>query len=119
MTNPVFPKMDKDMDSSLYAVEQEDKSLKTQMDGGYVVSRAKHTRKPRKTFKIGYTALLAPDKGRLMDFYDIVDCSLIFDWFDPPTQKTYQVRFAAPPAYNYKGIGYTQLWDVQLQLEQA
>jgi len=119
MTNPVFPKMDKEMDSSLYSVEQEDKSLKTKMEGGYVVSRAKHTRKPRKTWRVGYTALLAPDKKRLMEFYDVVDCSLIFDWTDPPTQEVYQVRFAATPSYNYKGMGHTQLWDVQLQLEQA
>lgn len=119
MTNPVFPTMDKEQDSKFYAITQEDKSLKTAMDGGYVVSRARHTRKPRKTFKTGYTGIGAADQERLLDFYDQVDCSRVFDWTDPVSRRVYQVRFGGAPTYSYTGIGSTRLWDVQLELEQA
>lgn len=119
MTNPVFPTMDKEQDSKFYEVAQEDKALKTTMDGGYVVSRAKHTRKPRKTFKTGYTGISNADRKRLMDFFDQVDCSVIFDWPDPVEKVVYQVRMNGALSFKYTGMGVTQIWDVTLELEQA
>jgi len=119
MTNPIFPTMDKEQDSKFYTVKQEDKSLKTEMDGGYVVSRAKHTRKPRKTWTTGYTGIGNADKQRLMDFYDEVNGSVIFDWTDPVSKAVFQVRFTSQPEFKYTGLGVAQLWDVQLELQQA
>lgn len=120
MTNPVFPTMDKDQDSRFYSVDLEDKAMKSQMDGGYVVSRAKHTRRPRRSFKTGFTGILNADRARLEAFYELVGGgSVVFDWTDPIEQKVYQVRFGAALSFKYSGIGIAQLWDVQIQLEQA
>jgi len=119
MSNPAFPTMNKEQDSRYYEVTPEDKSLKTQMEGGYVVSRARHTRKPRRSFKTGYTGIGPADRQRLLDFYDTVNGSVIFDWIDPIERAVYQVRFAGAPTFKYVGIGETKLWDVQLELQQA
>jgi hypothetical protein len=120
MTNPVFPTMTKAQDSKFYEIAQEDVTMKTAMDGGYVVSRAKHTRKPRRSFKTGFSGILNPDRVRLMDFYDLVHGgSVIFDWTDPIEHVVYQVRFDGPMSFKYVGIGSSQLWDVQFQLQQA
>ncbi len=45
--------------------------------------------------------------------------SQVFDWTDPIEQKVYQVRFGGALTFKYVGIGVAQLWDVQIQLEQA
>lgn len=121
MTNPVFPTMDKDQDSRFYGVELEDVAMKTKMDGGYVVSRAKHTRRPRRTFSTGFSGIGNPDRARLESFYDQVRGGAdVFDWTDPIEQKVYQVRFADNKlSFRYVGIGISQLWDVQIRLEQA
>lgn len=120
MSNPVFPTLSKGQDSQFYEMTPEDPALKTQMEGGYVVSRPKHTRKPRRTFKTGFSSITQADYTTLMTFWETVrGGSLIFDWTDPATGTVYQVRFAAQPAFKYVGKGNTRLWDVQMTLEQA
>lgn len=122
MSNPQFPTLSTGSDSALYAVEAEDVSEKTSMDGGYVVSRAKHTRTPRKTFTTGYTDLVNADKQLIQDFWDNVarGGSVIFDWTDPASLVVYSVRFTGGTLqWKYTGIGPTQRWQVQFKLEQA
>lgn len=122
MSNPQFPTLSTGSDSALYALELEDVALKTKIDGGYVVSRAKHTRKPRKTFTTGYTDLKPADKTLIQDFYENVakGGSVVFDWTDPASSTVYQVRFVdGPLQWKYTGIGPTQRWQVQFRLEQA
>lgn len=121
MTNPVFPTLSQGQDSSLYSVETEDPSLKTPLEGGYVVSRAKHTRTPRKTFKTGFTMLKNTDKATLDAFYSgsARGGSVIFDWTDPASAVVYQVRFLEKLSYRYTGVGTSQRWDVAFSLEQA
>lgn len=119
MTNPIFPTLAVGQDSSLYGLEIEDKSMKTQLEGGYVVTRAKHTRKARRTFNSGFTMLKSPDRKTLDDFFELVNCSLIFNWTDPPSQVVYQVRFLEKMRFKYTGIGLSQRWDVAFSLEQA
>lgn len=141
MTNPVFPaprnqvayalltpaqkliaplEINKSQDSKFYEVSLEDTSMVTKMDGGYVVSRAKHTRKPRRSFKTGFTAILNQDRVTLTTFYESVKGgSVVFDWIDPIEQVTYQVRFTSPLMFKYVGMGVAQLWDVSFSLEQA
>jgi hypothetical protein len=127
MTNPVFPTLSTGQDSSKYTRALEDVAMKTTMDGGYVVSRAKHTRAPRRTFTSGFTSIRKADKELLEAFYDTVKGgSVIFDWIDPttqmgvsPTPVTYAVRFTGEFKWQYRGIGPTELWDVTFTLEQA
>lgn len=120
MTNPVFPNLSKGQDSQFYEMTPEDPALKTSMDGGYVVSRAKHTRKPRRTFKTGFSSIIQADYTLLADFWDTVrGGSIVFDWIDPATGSLYNVRFASQISFKYVGKGDTKLWDVQITLEQA
>lgn len=120
MANPVFPTMTKEQDSKFYQKELENVAMTTPMDGGYVVSRAKHTRKPRRTYKTGYSGILNADRQKLEDFWDLVKGgSVIFDWKDPISLATIQVRFSEKLSFKYVGIGVSQLWDVSITLDQA
>lgn len=121
MSNPVFPTLSRGQDSSLYSVELEDASLKTTMEGGYVVSRAKHTRPARKTFHSGFTFITDADRATLETFYGttVRGGSVVFDWQDPPSLAIYQVRFVGPLQFKYVGRGDTRRWDVTFALEQA
>ncbi|MDY7537619.1 hypothetical protein QN372_00505 [Undibacterium sp. RTI2.1] len=119
MSNPVFPTMDKSQDSKFYEKSLEDPSMQSEMDGGYVVSRAKHTRKPRRSYKTGFSSILNADRIKLENFYDSVrGGSVIFDWVDPVSGDTIQVLFADKLSFKYVGVGAAQLWDVTISLKQ-
>lgn len=120
MTNPIFPTMEMEQDSKFYNVELEDPAIKSEMDGGYVVSRARHTRKPRKTYTTGYSEILEPDRKRLEDFWTLVrGGSVIFDWTDPVEKAVCKVRFTQPLKFKYTGVGDLKKWEVSITLEQA
>lgn len=120
MADPIFPTLSRGQDSKAMSVELEDKAMKTEMDGGYVVSRAKHTRKPRRKFTSGFSQLTDADKTALEDFWDLVGGgSVIFDWLNPSNNTVYKVRFAAPISFKYSGMGGTNRWDVTFSLDQA
>lgn len=121
MANPIFPILAKGQDSKFYKVSQENVALTTKMDGGYVVSRAKHTRKPRKTYTTGYTGIGNADRALLQNFWDTVrGGSVVFDWTDPISNTVIQVRFVGEGfEFAYVGMGVAQIWDVSFQLEQA
>jgi hypothetical protein len=122
VTNPTFPAdLAPEQDSKYYGVDHEDVALRTKVDGGYVVSRAKHTRRPRRTFSTGFTSIGEAQRQTLVDFYEAVKGgSVIFDWTDPITGDTIAVRFAEGGLpFKYVGMGPTKLWDVQFKLEEA
>lgn len=107
-------------DTKKFSQELEDPSMRTDMDGGYVVSRAKHTRKPRKTWGCGYTQINNTDKAALEAFWETVrGGSTIFQWANPQDEVTYMVRFKGPIRFVYVGVGLTQLWDADFTVEQA
>jgi len=122
MTYPVFPVFlsGKKPDSSKFEEVKTDPAMRVRMDGGYTVTRARHTRKPTRSFKIGYTFMNAVDKLALDTFYDNMrGGSLIFDWKDPATNITYQARFGGPINYKHVGSGNTRRWDCSFEIEQA
>lgn len=121
MPNPVFPTLTNTEDSSFYNLELEDSSMKTEMEGGYVVTRSKHTRAARRTFTSGFTFLNTADKALLDTFYGstVKGGAVIFDWTDPVTTTVYQVRFLEPMSFKYVGKGTNKLWNVTFKLQQA
>lgn len=123
MSNPQFPTLaltNGGQDSKFYSEKLEDPSMKTTMEGGYVASRARHTRPPRITFTTGFSSISDADRKTLRDFWASVGGgSVIFDWQNPVDGITYAVRFAAEMQFKYVGIGETKLWDCQITLEQA
>jgi hypothetical protein len=108
-------------DSKYYSVTSEDVAIKSKMEGGYVVSRPRHTRKARKTFRTGFSDLSSDQKATLEVFWDSVSGgSVIFLWLNPVDNASYQVRFTKPMEFKYVGAGGHHRWDCPtIELEQA
>jgi hypothetical protein len=132
MTNPVFPTLPSGSlsDSSKYSVTAEDPSMSTPLEGGYTTTRARFTRRPRRTFGVGYTEITGADKQALEDFWDLVmGGAAIFDWTSNEDGITRAVRFTSqqsgsgnsgtPFTWSYKGIGATRLWDCSFFVQEA
>jgi hypothetical protein len=123
MSSSTFPTLSNNRlaDADGYQIEYEDPAIRTDMEGGYVVSRPRHTRTPRKTFSVKYTDLSNGDRGTLENFYmnDVRGGSMIFDWTNPQDNLVYQVRFKGGLAFVYHGFGHNQRWDCSFKLEQA
>lgn len=122
MATPVFPILPSGHlpDSSKYSVSKIDPAMRAEMEGGYAVTRARHTRKPLRVFDIGYTEISAADKVVLDDFYDTVrGGSVAFLWTDPESLVVYTVRFKGAFGFKYMGRGTARYWDCSFQLEQV
>ena len=121
MANPIFPSdLADQQDSKFYNRSNEDQALKTPIEGGYVVSRPRHTRTARITFTTGFTSMTDAQRIELENFYDSQrGPSNVFDWIDPATGTTYTVRFTDKLDFKYTGMGPTKLWDVTFSLEQV
>lgn len=123
MTTLAFP-LDKNSfgwDSAQYVPDFEDPSITTDIEGGYMASRPRHTRAPRGNWKMGWQMMNDVDFQTLMNFWITTKGrSNLFAWTDPYSGTVYaSVRFAAKPTYKYVGKGAYRAWDVQVQLEQV
>jgi phage-related protein len=109
-------------DSTLYQVERENQAITTEMEGGYMCSRPRHTRTPRKTFTLGWQNLSNTDYATLSAFWDShFGASKTFTWTDPPTGTLYTVRFKAKDGFiaKYLGKRALRIWQVTVVLEQV
>ncbi|MFT4064270.1 hypothetical protein [Paraburkholderia sp.] len=121
MTTPLFPLADL-QDSSKYQVSQENQALASSMDGGYVMTRPRHTRQPRKTYQSGFANLTESQKNTLQAFFDSVfGGSVIFNWTNPTDGTIKAVRFTTDTtlAFSYTGVGTTRLYDVTFKVQEA
>lgn len=115
-----FPALSKDQDSKFYTVSHENPAVRSKMEGGYVVSRARFTRTPRRMFTTGFTDISNADKAALETFWDTKKGgSVSMVWVDPVLSESIVVRFTKPLSFNYTGLGGTHLWTVQFELEEA
>jgi hypothetical protein len=107
-------------DSSKYSIEVEDPAVRTEMEGGYVYTRPRHTRRPRRTFKIGYTYVVDEVKDGILDLWDAASGgSVIFSWLNHEDGITYDVRFKAKPTIQYRGRLDNRRWDCSFDVEEA
>lgn len=107
-------------DTSKYSYEVEDKAIKTEIEGGYVSSRARHTRPPRRTFKVGYTYIRDSDLTILDNFYvSMGGGSDDFTWTNPSNNIVYTVRFKTPLSVKFAGRLGNRRWDVTFDLEEV
>lgn len=122
MTTPVFP-LDNNTqgwDSKLYKVTSEDPAIKAEMEGGYMISRPRHTRTPRKTIQFGWHSMADADYQALKAFWNqVFGGSMNFTWHDPYTNTDLTVRFKQAIDETYVGMGDTRLWDVTVTVEQV
>lgn len=108
-----FPPAGVKEDSKHFKVTLEDKSLNSETDGGYVYSRPRHNRPPRRTFKTGFTDISEFDKLQIQSFAETHGMYLIFSYQVPDTGETVNVRFSESlPNFQYKGFGGNHRYDV-------
>jgi len=115
-----LPLQDK-QDSSKLTSEQEDVAERIDVEGGYTITRPKHSRNPRRTFTTGFTELTDAQKGELEAFYQTMKGgSIAFEWTHPTTGVIYSVRFKESLKFSYVGHGETYRWNSgDITLEQV
>lgn len=115
-----FPVLTKIQDSKFHNVSHEDPAMRSKMEGGYVMSRARFTRTPRRTFTTGFTDISNADKAALEAFWHTKQGgSVSMIWVDPVSSESVVVRFTKPLNFAYTGLGGTHLWTVQFDLEEV
>lgn len=122
MPTPTFPALPSGAiaDSSKFGITLEDNTLRQEIEGGYVVTRARTTRKSRRVFSVGYTCIAEQDRAALEAFWQTVSGNaVIFLWTSPQDELVYSVRFKGKLKFSYVGAGLTQRWDCSFELEQA
>lgn len=107
-------------DSKHFTVTQQDNSVSTTTEDGYVVSRPRSTRLPGREFSTGFTEISNADKALLEAFWQSVKGNAdIFTWDDPTTGQTLNVRFKGQADYRYVGIGGNHQWNVIFKLQEV
>jgi hypothetical protein len=115
-----FPTLTSKPDSKKYSFEFEDPVVRSKIEGGYVVSRPRHTRSLRRTWSVGYTFISDADKLLLQAHYQAMrGGSDIFRWYNHEDYTWYNVRFVEQVEFKYVGAGYTKRWDIAFKVEQA
>jgi phage-related protein len=106
-------------DARFYGIEFEDKTRRSESDGGYEFTRPKFTRNGRRTFKTGFTQMNAADFDIFQNFWDAYGGYKSFSWTNPADGRAHTVRFAEPPTVRYTGIGAVATYDVEVTLKQV
>lgn len=107
------------MDASKFSEEAADPGMRAETDGGWVISRARYTRRPRRTWTGAYTDITGVDKVVLDGFWDTtMGTSRGFQWTNPTDGIARDVRFKSAPAFTYTGVGPRRLWSCSLVLEE-
>ena len=122
MANPGFPTLPSGakLTTDGFTIEREDPSMQTELEGGYVASRAKHTRTPRSTYTCTVREMTEGDRVAMDTFWNTVKGgSVILDWTHPTTLAVVAVRFKGPLTFTYVGYGSYQRWDCSFTLQQA
>ena len=122
-----FPEMNSSLgfaeteDSQYFEESSTDPTLRLETDGGYVLTRPRFTRKPRKLITTGFSFISESSKNIIQAYYDAKrGGSESFPYLHPTTGVTLTVRFKSPPKFKYVGFGYLRAWDVKsIELEQV
>lgn len=99
-------------DASKFGFEQEDTGIRAEMEGGYVLTRPRHTRTPRRTYKTGFTDLSNADKLTFEAFVASFGTYKAFNYTVPVQGTVINVRLREIPKYEYKGFGNNLRWDI-------
>ena len=96
-----------------------DPAIRSQSEGGYVTSRARFTRIPRK-WPVNYTWLTKANKDMIKDFEDArVGGSDSFTWTNPEDDTAYTVRFLGLVKYTAHSNTNFLWWIVEFILEEV
>jgi phage-related protein len=106
-------------DGTKFGFEQEDVGLRSEMEGGFILTRPRHTRTPRRTWTTGFTGLTQTDKATFEAFVNEHGTFKAFDYTLPVVGGTFSCRFKEIPKYKYQGIGATMLWEIDCIIEEV
>lgn len=107
-----FPLNSARIDDSKYQEERLDPAMRATTEGGYVVTRPRYTRRPRRVWKIGFTNISDADKAALETFWNSVrGGSEAFNWTLPVTGEQVVVRFAEGTKLGFSYAGPLALED--------
>jgi phage-related protein len=108
----------KSFDSKKFSETPNDPGMRDDTEGGYAITRARYTRKPRRVYGAGHTSITQQDKDLLDDFWDEVrGTARAFNWTNPATGRVLVVRFKSAPSWTYSGAGATRLYDCSIEME--
>lgn len=113
-----FPSNSLKEDASFFGEEHEDVTVRGEVEGGYIITRPRHTRLPRRTFETGFSDLSQVQLGQVITFAESKRGGLAFTYTHPTSGVEYTVRFKGAPKPTYKGIADNPRWDVAVTLEQ-
>lgn len=110
-----FPTLSTKQDQRFFSDGREDNTQETKSEDGYVFSRPRTTRRPRRIFTTGYTNITDADKAAVQAFWDSVQGrSEAFIWVHPTTGENINVRFAMKQlSFDYAGWrADSHRWDL-------
>tara|TARA_B110000037_G_scaffold186980_1_gene217274 strand:- start:361 stop:726 length:366 start_codon:yes stop_codon:yes gene_type:complete len=107
-------------DSGKHSRTQSDKATMTfESEGGYKITRRRHTRRPREQYDTGFTCITEAQRIALYNFWNSKVGGQHFTWNDPVTGLVKQVRFVGRYTEKYSGMGSQILWNItDLKLEE-
>lgn len=115
-----FPTFGNKEDSAKFGLTYEDVGIRSSMEGGYVLTRPRHTRRPRRTWTTGFTDLSDANKATFESFFNEHGTFKVFTYTVKTTNEVVQVRFASVPDLDYKGYGGNFRWNINnIKLEEV
>ena len=116
----LFPTLSIGQVPKYFGIEYEDNATKSKTEGGYVLSRPKFSRRPRRTVTTGFEEITQADFDAWESFYRAHGTYKIFTYVLPTTGEEVLVRFAEPPKPKYVGIGGIHRWNIpNIKMEEA
>lgn len=107
-----FPDFNNAEDSDKFEYELEDVGIRSEMEGGYVLTRRRHTRRPRRTWTTGFTDLSNDQKITFETFVVEKGTFSIFTYNTRIGNEEVFVRFKSVPKFEYKGMGPNYRWNI-------
>lgn len=113
---PNFPAIQY-LDAATFMEESENPSIEpAKMEGGYVITRPRFTRRPRRSFSFNFTLMNDVNKTTLFNFWNTVrGGSNAFTWTHPQTGEAINVRFSPQTTMRFKRIGFgaNSFWQTE------
>lgn len=115
-----FPTFGNSEDANKAGFDTEDVGMRSEMEGGYVLTRPRHTRTPRRIWITGFTDLDNSQKLVFEAFWNSHGTYKGFTYSVRTTNEVVNVRFMSKPNFKYAGIGPTYHWDIDdIKLEEV
>lgn len=112
---PTFPTLSKNPEYPLKQSKNVE-VIKSTFEGGYVLTRPKHTR-ARGVWEVIYSLMSQADMNSLSGFIDSVSGAVnSFDWTHPQSSNVHTVRFMERPEFSND---YPSLWSTRFTLEEV